>query len=187
MTDLINLVSPPLGWNLVFEIFLRFMMLSLLATGGALSLAPAMHKFLVTEKGLVTDAQFIGSIALAQSAPGPNVLFVTVLGWHAAGFWGALATTVGCLIPSALLAVYAGRKIVSNPNSYWMRGLREGLAPVAIGLTFATAIVLLRPWITDWKVWAVTLASIAVAFFTRIAPIYLIAAGALLGGTGLLS
>ncbi|MGA1336909.1 MAG: chromate transporter, partial [Burkholderiaceae bacterium] len=117
MTEFITGLSPDLGWGLILEIFLRFLLLSLLATGGALSLAPAMHKYLVVQKGLITDTQFIGSIALAQSAPGPNVLFVTVLGWQAAGFWGALAMTVGCLIPSAVLAVYAGRKIVSNPNS----------------------------------------------------------------------
>ena len=181
-----SFLVPGVGWELILEIFLKFLLLSLLATGGALSLAPAMHKFLVVEKGLVTDAQFIGSIALAQSAPGPNVLFVTVLGWQAAGFWGAAAMTIGCLIPSAVLAIYAGRTIVSNPHSIWMRGLREGLAPVAIGLIFATAIVLLRPWITEWRVWVLTLASIAVAYFSRLAPIYLIATGAAIGAFGLL-
>lgn len=183
---MMGFLVPGVGWELILEIFLKFLLLSLFATGGALSLAPAMHKYLVVDKGLITDAQFIGSIALAQSAPGPNVLFVTVLGWQTAGFWGALVMTVGCLIPSAVLAVYAGRTIVSNPHSVWMRGLREGLAPVAIGLIFATGIVLLKPWITEWRVWLLTLVSIAVAYFSRIAPIYLIAAGAAIGGLGFL-
>ncbi|MGA1336833.1 MAG: chromate transporter, partial [Burkholderiaceae bacterium] len=88
---------------------------------------------------------------------------------------------------SAVLAVYAGRKIVSNPNSFWMRGLREGLAPIAIGLTFATAVVLLKPWITEWRVWLLTIASISVAYFTRLAPIYLIAVGAAIGAFGFLN
>jgi chromate transporter len=83
-------MAPDIGWPLIFEIFTRFFMLSLLATGGALALAPTMHSYLVIEKGLLNDTQFISSIALAQSAPGPNVMFVTVLGWQAAGFWGAL-------------------------------------------------------------------------------------------------
>jgi chromate transporter len=89
-------------------------------------------------------------------------------------------------MPSAILAVYAGRKIVSNPNSYWMRGLREGLAPIAIGLIFATGIVLLKPWINEWRVGLVTVVAIAIAYFSRLAPVYLIAAGAVLGGFGLL-
>ena len=183
---MLSAITPDVGWPLIIDLFLRFLLLSLLATGGALSLAPAMHKYLVADKGLLTDAQFMGSIALAQSAPGPNVLFVTVLGWQAAGFWGALAMTVGCLMPSAILAVYAGRKIVSNPNSYWMRGLREGLAPIAIGLIFATGIVLLKPWINEWRVGLVTVVAIAIAYFSRLAPVYLIAAGAVLGGFGFL-
>lgn len=179
-------MTPELGWPLIFEVFLRFLMLSLLATGGALSLAPTLHKYLVVEKGLVTDTQFLSSIALAQSAPGPNVLFVTVLGWQMAGFWGAAATTAGALIPSALLAIYAGRKVLANSHSIWMKSLREGLAPVAIGLTFATAIVLIKPWVHEWRVVALMLVATVVAYFTRITPIYSIGAGALIGGVGFL-
>jgi chromate transporter len=179
-------MTPDIGWPLILEIFLRFLMLSLLATGGALALAPTMHKYLVVEKGLLNDTQFISSIALAQSAPGPNIMFVTVLGWQAAGFWGALATTLGALIPSALLAIYAGRKVVSNSHSIWMKALREGLSPVAIGLTFATAIVLLKPWVGEWRVWALTVVSTIVAYFTKLPPIYAIGVGALVGGFGFL-
>ncbi|MFZ9893627.1 MAG: chromate transporter [Burkholderiaceae bacterium] len=179
-------MTPDVGWPLILEIFIRFFMLSLLATGGALALAPTMHKYMVVEKGLINDTQFISSIALAQSAPGPNVMFVTVLGWQAAGFWGALATTLGALIPSALLAIYAGRKVLSNSDSIWMKALREGLAPIAIGLTFATAIVLLKPWVGEWRVWVLVIVSIIVAYFTRLAPIYSIIVGALVGGFGFL-
>jgi len=179
-------MTPEIGWPLILEIFIRFCMLSLLATGGALALAPTMHKYLVVEKGLINDTQFISSIALAQSAPGPNVLFVTVLGWQVAGFWGALATTMGALIPSALLAIYAGRKVLANSGSVWMKALREGLAPVAIGLTLATAIVLLKPWAGEWRVWALMLLSTAVAYFTRLAPLYSIIVGAIVGGFGFL-
>ena len=179
-------MAPDIGWPLIFEIFTRFFMLSLLATGGALALAPTMHSYLVIEKGLLNDTQFISSIALAQSAPGPNVMFVTVLGWQAAGFWGAIATTIGALIPSALLAIYAGRKVLANSNSIWMKALREGLAPVAIGLTFATAIVLIKPWVGEWRVWALMLFSTAVAYFTRLAPLYSIIVGAIAGGFGFL-
>jgi chromate transporter len=179
-------MTPEVGWVVIQEIFLKFCMLSLLATGGALALAPAMHKYLVLEKGLIDDTQFMSSIALAQSAPGPNVMFVTVLGWQAAGVWGALATTIGVLVPSALLAFYAGRRVLGNASSLWMKGLREGLAPVAIGLTFATVIILIRPWVGDWRVWTLVLTTASFAYFTRLAPIYLILVGALLGGLGFL-
>ena len=184
MSELI--LSAP-DWPLLTEIFLRFLMLSLLATGGALAIAPGMHAYLVGERGLLTDAQFVGAIALAQAAPGPNVLFVTVLGWQAAGLGGAIAMTLGALLPSAMLAVYAGRIVGSHPQSPFMKALREGLAPLAVGLTFSTGVLLLTPWVTDLKMMAVVLVTTAVAYKTKLQPIFMILTGALLGGFGLLS
>mgnify|MGYP001167442657 CR=1 FL=1 len=173
-------------WPLLSEIFLRFLLLSLLATGGALAIAPGMHSYLVEEKSLLTDAQFVGSIALAQSAPGPNVLFVTVLGWQAAGIWGAAAMTCGALLPSAMVAVYTGRLVGSNPHNRFMKALREGLAPLAIGLTFSTGILLLTPWVTDYRMMTVVLIITVIAYRSKLQPIFMILAGALLGGAGLL-
>jgi chromate transporter len=76
--------------------------------------------------------------------------------------------------------------VLANSNSIWMKALREGLAPVAIGLTFATAIVLIKPWVGEWRVWALMLFSTAVAYFTRLAPLYSIIVGAIAGGFGFL-
>ena len=80
-------------------------MLSLLAVGGAITTAPDMHRYIVGEHHWITDAQFSASIAIAQAAPGPNVLFVAVLGWNVAGPLGALATMVGILLPSTALSL----------------------------------------------------------------------------------
>ena len=69
---------------LLLTLFLHFLLLSLLAVGGAITVLPDMHRLLVSQLGLLTDAQFAASIAIAQAAPGPNVLFVAVMGWQAA-------------------------------------------------------------------------------------------------------
>ena len=73
----------------LFGLFGHFLLLSLLAVGGAIATAPDMHRYMVTDHHWLTDAQFTSSIAIAQAAPGPNLLFVAVLGWNAAGPWGA--------------------------------------------------------------------------------------------------
>jgi chromate transporter len=64
-----------------FALLAHFMSLSLLAIGGAITTAPEMHSYLVNDKAWLTDSQFTSSIALAQAAPGPNVLFIALLGW----------------------------------------------------------------------------------------------------------
>ena len=84
-------------------LFAHFLVLSLLAVGGAITTVPDMHRYIVVQQHWLTDAQFTASIALAQAAPGPNVLFVAVLGWNVAGAWGALATMAGNLLPSTVL------------------------------------------------------------------------------------
>ena len=89
-------------------LFAHFLMLSLLAIGGAITTAPDMNRYVVAEHHWITDAQFTASIAIAQAAPGPNVLFVAVLGWNVAGPLGALATMAGTLLPSTALTLRAG-------------------------------------------------------------------------------
>eukprot|EP01136_Pigoraptor_vietnamica_P012035 Opistho-1_new@3875 len=87
----------------LLALFLHFLMLSLLAIGGAITTAPEMHRWLVGEQHWLTDTQFSSSIAIAQAAPGPNVLFVAVLGWNVAGLNGALAAMAGIMLPSTTL------------------------------------------------------------------------------------
>lgn len=103
----------------------HFLSLSLLAIGGAITTAPAMHNYLVVDKLWLTDSQFTSSIALAQAAPGPNVLFIALLGWNVGlnagggigagmhAWWSALAgvgiAMIGILVPSTTLTFAAAR------------------------------------------------------------------------------
>jgi chromate transporter len=41
-----------------------------------------MHRFLVEQHHWLTQAQFNAVDRLAQAAPGPNVLFVALMGWN---------------------------------------------------------------------------------------------------------
>ena len=84
-------------------------MLSLFAVGGAITTAPDMHRYVVAEHHWISDAQFTPSIAIAQAAPGPNVLFVATLGWNVAGPLGAIATMFGTLMPSTALTLVVTR------------------------------------------------------------------------------
>lgn len=60
----------------------HFLSLSLLAVGGVISTVPDMHRSLVEQNHWLNDEQFNASVAIAQAAPGPNVLFVALMGWN---------------------------------------------------------------------------------------------------------
>jgi chromate transporter len=166
----------------LLDLLLHFASLSLLAIGGALGLAPEMRRYLVDEQQLMTGTAFTEAIVIAQAAPGPNILFVTLLGWQAGGAWGALATTVGLLLPSSLFTWGAARFKRQREDAPWVAAVRTGLSPIAIGLTAAAG------WVvsagnngSDWRLWALGGAALLMVLRSRINMLWLILAGAIAG------
>ena len=165
-------------------LFWHFLLLSLLAVGGALSTAPDMQRYVVGERGWLDEIQFSASVALAQAAPGPNVLFVAVVGYNVGGLAGVLATMVGTLLPSTLLALRAHRWNVRHAKAPLVRALHAALAPVTLGLLLATAWILFEPSATTWHNGLLALGTIALMLLPRVSPLWPIAGGALAGMLG---
>jgi chromate transporter len=165
--------------------FGHFTLLSLLAIGGALTTAPDMQRYVVGEKGWISDAQFTGSVALAQAAPGPNVLFVAVVGWVAGGVLGVVAAMAGSLLPSAVLALAAGRSQDRYRESRGVRAFIAGLAPLTLGLLVATAWVLLEPARGQATSLVLVALTLLLMLRTKRSPLWAIALGALAGALGL--
>ena len=170
----------------LLDLFGHFAMLSALSVGGMIAMAPEMHRYLVDTRGWVDHGMFADSIALAQAAPGPNVLFVTLLGWQAGGASGALVATVGALAPSCTMAFIAQRWLAARHHTSGVRAFRTGLMPIVVGLTLATGWVLAQAAEASWRSVALSALTVAVVLRTRLNPLWLIAAGALLGAAGLL-
>lgn len=185
------------------SLFLHFFSLSLLAVGGAVTTAPDMHRFLVSEQHWLTEAQFTASIALAQAAPGPNVLFVALMGWNVGlnaggglaagmaawpmGFLGVLVTMTAILIPSSVLTYTATRWAHHNRERRSVRAFKQGLAPIVIALLVATGWLLsaTNPQPTqDWPLWLLTAVCAGLVWKTRIHLLWLLATGAILGAFG---
>ena len=80
--------------NPLVELAVDFGLLSLIAVGGAMTVLPEMHRTVVDQHGWMSAATFADLFALAQAAPGPNVLFVSLIGWHVAGLAGGWVTAV---------------------------------------------------------------------------------------------
>jgi chromate transporter len=169
-------------------LFGHFLVLSLLAVGGAITTVPDMHRFIVAEHHWLTDAQFTASIAIAQAAPGPNVLFVAVLGWNVAGPLGALATMVGCLLPSTVLSLWATRWGMQRRETRGVRAFTAGLTPLTLGLLLSTGWVLSQPYLVnaDHRGGALALIALSVVVLmrTKLSPIWLVAIGMIAGGLG---
>jgi chromate transporter len=184
-------------------LFQQFLTLSLLAVGGAITTAPELHRVLVDSRHWLTNEQFVSSIALAQAAPGPNILFIALMGWNIglnaggglgvglAGWMSALCGVVvamtGMLLPSTTLTYVVTRWAHRNRELRVVRAFKGGMAPIVVGLLVATGWVLVRG---DQDA-ALNLRTLGVAFIamlivwrTRVHLLWLLGAGALLGAAG---
>jgi chromate transporter len=185
------------------SLFNHFASLSLLAVGGAITTAPDMHRFLVDETRWLSEAQFTSSIALAQAAPGPNILFVALMGFNVGlnagaglgGGWvsvglaslGVVVTMLGIILPSSVLTYSATRWAHQHREKLGIRAFKSGMAPIVIALLLATAWLLTlshnQP-ARDWPVYALTALTTLVVWRTKVHMLWLIGFGALLGALG---
>lgn len=162
-----------------------FGVLSLLSVGGGVSALPEMHRTMVEVHGWMTSAQFAQLYALAQAAPGPNMLVVTLLGWQTAGFAGALVTTGAMCLPSCTLTFWVDRLWRSESAVAWRNVLDNGLAAITVGLIAASGVLLARAADINPAATGLTAAATVLTWRTQIHPLWLIAAGALAGIAGL--
>jgi chromate transporter len=171
---------PPIDWLALFG---HFLLLSLLAIGGAITVVPDMHRVMVDQMGLLTDTQFTASIAIAQASPGPNVLFVAVMGYQAAGLPGAAVTLLGIMLPSTTLALSAARWSHARRDWRAVQAFKAGMAPIVIGLLLATGWILTAET-PGWRAALLTLAAGLLVWRTRVHVLVLVGAGALVGALG---
>ena len=198
-------MAPALTMDAVdwLHLFTHFLTLSLLAVGGAITTAPDMHRFLVDQRHWLTDPQFSSSIAIAQAAPGPNVLFVGLMGWnvglnaggglgggvhaYALALMGAAIAMVGILLPSTVVTYTATRWAHRNRELRGVRAFKAGMAPVVVALMLATGWLLAsahRDTARDWRLWLLTAAVTLIVWRTRVHLLWLISVGAVLGALG---
>jgi chromate transporter len=172
--------------NPIWSLIATFGLMSLFAVGGANAAIPEMHRIAVDVHHWMSDRQFADIYAISQLSPGPNVLIVTLIGYAVAGFGGAIAATLAMCVPTAALAYYVSRMLRRQAKSPWPAMIQSALVPLSIGLMAASALIVARAADTNWTAVILTLAVAAVAFSTKLNPLWLLLAGGVLGAVGLI-
>lgn len=170
--------------SLVGELFLEFALLSFVAFGGATALLPEMHRVVVDHHHWLDDTTFTHLYAIAQAAPGPNVLVVTLIGWELAGLLGALAATLAMCLPMSVLIYLLIDRWESFAGRRWQKAISLGVAPLAVGLVFSGATLIAQAAGFGPAAWGLVAVSVAVNLRTKLHPLWLIGAGALIGLLG---
>ena len=193
-----NIQFTNLDWLLLCT---HFMSLSLLAVGGAITTAPEMNRLFVQKEQWLNEAQFNLSLTMAQAAPGPNALYIALLGWHiglnaaagaglhpwAAAVSGAMLALIGSLAPSSALTYFLARWGQRNRELRAVRAFKAGMAPLVIALIVTTGWLIgssHNDTARDWPLWLLSVLVMLLVWKTRIHLLWLIGAGTLMGALG---
>jgi chromate transporter len=159
--------------------------LSLLAFGGANAVIPEMQRQVVDVHHWMSAHEFAAMYALAQAAPGPNMMVVSLVGWQVGGFWGALVTTGAVAAPSSILTLLVSGVWYRFKDAPWRKAVQAGLQPVTAGLIMASAALLIQSTTVDWTAAAVTVVTAWLFIFTKLHPMLVLGGAAVAGAIGL--
>jgi chromate transporter len=166
-------------------LFIRLTGISLLAFGGAQSMLPDMFRIVVHTEHWMDAQTFADYFAIAQSSPGPNMLIVTLVGWHVSGLAGAMVATVAACGPSSVLALIAYKRLYVHPDLRIRQWVRLTSTPISVGLVAASSTQIAILLTQSATMLALTLLTVCITLLRKdVHPLWLIAGGAALGAGG---
>jgi len=166
---------------MIFDLFSRFVLISLLAFGGGAAALPLVERLAVSEAGWVSPQDFAAAVACGYVTPGPVLITATFIGYRAAGLSGAFAATVGVFLMPWLLAAAAAQQLQRFMQHPWLAGFGRGAAPAVVGLLGVTALNVARHSITHWAYALIATVALGLALWTRVHPILILIGGAAAG------
>jgi chromate transporter len=166
------------------QIAATFALLSLTAIGGANATLPELHRKIVENLSLMDETTFVNLVAIAQLAPGPNVIVISMLGWYLAGAAGLVVATLAMVVPSSLIAVGAERIMNHYSASPRLLLLRQALAPIATGLMLASGWIMAEATGHGPVLVVITGGMAIFVLATRANPLWGMIVGALLAAAG---
>jgi len=160
--------------------------LSLLAFGGGNAVIGEMQRQVVDVHGWMSAREFVALYALAQAAPGPNMLIASLVGWRVAGFSGAMVATASMIAPAGVLLLSVSAVWFRFKDAPWRRIIQAGITPLTAGLVMAASAILCQVTTVNLRYAILTAAAALVLWRTKLHPLIVLAAGAALGAAGLL-
>ncbi len=166
---------------MILKLAFYFALLSLVSVGGIPSVMPEMQRVAVEVQGWMSAAEFTQVFAVAQAAPGPNVLVTALVGWKAAGVAGGLVALAAFCVPAAALSYSVGGLWDRMRDAPWRKAIQRALMPITVGFVASGGYVLATPAGLDWRAVAIAAASAMAIAATRLNPLWFLASGGVAG------
>ncbi len=137
--------------GLLLQIFLSFIKIDVLCFGGAYAAVPVVQQQIVEVQGWMTTGEFMDLLAIDELTPGPIVVnCATFVGNKLAGVPGGIVATMGCVLPTMLIAFLLVRLYVKYRSADTMNDALSGIKSVVAALlltavlTFVTSVIVVE-------------------------------------------
>jgi chromate transporter len=136
----------------------------------------------LVETGLLSRKELMDAIAVGQFTPGPVLSTATFIGYQLAGFWGAIAASVGIFLPSFLFVLLLNPLIPKMRQSKFLSGFLDSVNIAAVGIMLAVLFNMGQESLIGWRTGTIAALSL---FFTfgpkKLNAMWIIAGGSVLG------
>nr|WP_205948396.1 chromate transporter [Rahnella victoriana] len=165
----------------LLSLALLFTELSVMAFGGGNTILPEMQRAVVDVHHWMSAQEFSALFALAQAAPGPNMMIVPLIGWQVAGWSGLLVSSLAKFGPSSIITLIVMGGWKRYKDRPWRQTIQRGLVPVTVGLVVSSGLLIAKASATTLTLAGVIALCTLLALNKRIHPLWILAVGAVLG------
>lgn len=128
----------------LLELFWSFFQVGLFSFGGGYAAMPLIQQQVVDGHGWLNMTEFADIITISQMTPGPIAInSATFVGMRIAGVAGALVATLGCVLPSCVVALLLARLYLKYRQLDLIHGALTGLRPAVIALIASAGVTIL--------------------------------------------
>ena len=166
---------------MLWELFLTFFKIGAFTFGGGYAMIPIIQEELVEKKKWIDDIEFMDAIALAQASPGPVAVNTSIYcGYKLMGFKGALACTLGTVLPSFIIILIIANFFYQFRTNPIVDQIFMGIRPAVVALILSAVYKMWTKSQLGRDKFVVAVLTLLIIVFLDISPIWLV----IVGGVG---
>lgn len=120
---------------IILKLFISFLQIGVFSFGGGYAAMPLIQAQVVDKNSWITLGEFTDLITISQMTPGPiAVNAATFIGIRTAGIGGAVAATLGCILPSCIIVSVISALYMKYRSMRVLDGALDFLRPAVIAL-----------------------------------------------------
>ena len=175
------------GRMILLQLFWSFLQIDLFSFGGGYAAMPLIQAQIVTQHGWLGMAEFTDLVTISQMTPGPIAInAATFVGLRVAGVSGALAATVGCMLPSCVLVTLIARLYLKYRDLHALQSVLASLRPAVVAMIASAGVLIMMNALwsgavtlggTNWVMAGIFVLCLVLLRCTRWSPILIMALG----------